>query len=66
MTIRHTSNGNSDGNLVGQSATDKVAFHGATPIVQASAIAAATDAATAISQLNLLLVACRAKGLIAT
>lgn len=66
MTVRNLSNGNSDGALLGQSASDKVAFHGATPVVQAAAIAAATDAATAISQLNLLLVAMRAKGLIAT
>jgi len=66
MAVNQLSNGEPDGNSFGQNAADLISFHGATPVVQAGAIAAATDAATAISQLNLLLVVCRAKGLIAT
>ena len=66
MAVNQLSNGEPDGNSFGQSAADLISFHGATPVVQAATIAAATDAATAISQLNLLLVVCRAKGLIAT
>ena len=41
-------------------------FYNATPVVQPTAVADATDAATAISQLNLLLARVRTLGLIAT
>lgn len=67
MTVKQLSDGNSDGTVMGQSSTDKIGFYGvATPIVRPSAIANATDAATAISQLNLLLAAARNLNLIAT
>jgi hypothetical protein len=39
-------NGNPDGVSVGQSATDKISFYGATPVVQR---AAATQAASVVS-----------------
>lgn len=66
MAVNNLSNANSDGSLLGQSALDKFAFHGATPAIQASAIADATDAATVITRCNLILAALRTKGLIAT
>jgi hypothetical protein len=34
MAARHTSNRNSDGNIIGQDATDKIGFYGTTPVVQ--------------------------------
>lgn len=65
-TIKHLSDGGPDGALVGQSATDKVGFFGATPVVQPAAIADATDAATAITKCNLVISALETLGLIAT
>lgn len=63
------SDGRPDGAQLGQSASDKVAFHGATPVAKASYIATIT-ASTTLSQLvvnvNALLDALKTKGLIAT
>lgn len=66
MTARQISDGNDDGTMIGQSANDKVGFHGATPVVQASHIADATDAATAITQVNAVIAALEALGLTAS
>lgn len=66
MAANQLSNGEPDGNVLGQSASDKISFHGATPVVQAAAIANATDAASVILRCNDILVALRAKGLIAS
>lgn len=47
MAVTNLSNANSDGALLGQSASDKVGFHGATPIVQMTVTTApAATAAT--------------------
>jgi hypothetical protein len=43
---RYYGNADPDGSSFGQSATDKISFYGATPIVKATATAAGTDAAT--------------------
>jgi hypothetical protein len=45
MTARQLSDGNPDGQVLGQSITDKIAFFNSTPIVQRSgaALAAITD-----------------------
>lgn len=43
---RQLSNGNSDGTVLGQSATDKISFYGATPVAQPTLAANGTDAAT--------------------
>jgi hypothetical protein len=51
---------------LGSAATSLLGFFGATPVVQQAAVADATDAATAITQLNDLLAAMRTLGLIAT
>jgi hypothetical protein len=66
MAVKHLSDLNPDGTVLGQTAADKVSFHGATPSAQGVHIANATDAATAISQLNLVIAALEAKGLLAT
>lgn len=65
----YLSDGRPDGVLLGNSASDKVAFHGATPTTQISYIATITASAT-LSQIvvnfNALLDALKTRGLIAT
>jgi hypothetical protein len=51
---------------IGTATTQKIGFYNATPVVQPAAVADATDAATAITQLNALLARMRDLGLIAT
>lgn len=57
MAAEYLGTGNDDGVIVGRSATDKVGFYGATPVVQAGAITAlattptATDIATAVNSI---------------
>lgn len=47
MAVEQLSRGNDDGTAVGQSASDKINLYGVlTPIVQQTATAAGTDAAT--------------------
>ena len=46
MAANQLSNGDPDGNVLGQSATDLIGFYGATPIVRAAAPAALTAAPT--------------------
>lgn len=66
MAVQILGNGNPEGSSVGSSATELAGFHGSA-VAQASAIA--TSASTLVSlkaKLNLLLTACRAKGIIAS
>jgi hypothetical protein len=65
-TIKHLSDKGPDGTLLGQSAADKVGFFGATPVIQPTGIADATDAATAITKCNAVIAALESLGLIAT
>lgn len=58
--------GTTTGTKVGTATTQKLGFYNATPVVQPTAVADATDAATAITQLNALLAKLRTLGLIAT
>ena len=58
--------GSPDGAQFGSSATKKLSFYGATPIAQPAVIAAATDAASAITQQNLVLAQLKLLGLIAS
>ena len=58
--------GTTTGTKIGTATTQKLGFYNATPVVQPTAVANATDAATAISQLNALLAHMRMLGLIAT
>jgi hypothetical protein len=58
--------GTTTGTKIGTATTQKLGFFNATPVVQQAAVADATDAATAITQLNDLLAAMRTLGLIAT
>ncbi len=54
MAIRHLSDVNPDGTMLGRSATDKIGFYGlTTPIVRPSVTAAALTATTATNELGL-------------
>jgi hypothetical protein len=66
MTYERLDYGSPDGCQIGGAATDKIGFYGKTPAVQPASIAAATDAATAISQANLVIAALKTLGLVAT
>lgn len=46
MATTNVGDGNPDGNVLGSGASDKIGFHGATPIVQASVAATTTTTAT--------------------
>lgn len=65
MAVEQISTGNDDGTILGQSATDKIGFYGATPVVQASIAAAGTDAATTQTLANDLRTKLIALGLVA-
>lgn len=65
-TVKHLSDKGPDGTMLGQSATDKVGFYGATPVVQPAGIADATDATTVIAKCNLIIAALESVGIIAT
>jgi hypothetical protein len=54
------------GTKIGTATTQKIGFFDKTPVVQPIAVADATDAASAITQLNALLARMRDLGLIAT
>ncbi|HRY07255.1 MAG TPA: hypothetical protein P5114_09050 [Hyphomicrobiaceae bacterium] len=66
MAVTQLHNGNSDGVNIGRDANDLLGFFGATPIDQEATIADATDAATAITQLNAVIAALEAYGLLAS
>lgn len=57
--------GGTNGTRFGLGATHKLAFWGATPVVQPAAIANSTDSSDAATKLNLVLTALRSVGLIA-
>jgi hypothetical protein len=58
--------GTTTGTKIGTATTQKLGFYNATPVVQPTAVANATDAASVITQLNALLARMRDLGLIAT
>lgn len=60
MAIVQLSDGNSDGQVLGQGNNDKVSFHGVTPVVRATV----TGSKGANAALTSLLTALAAKGLI--
>lgn len=53
MTINQLSDGNPDGTTLGQSATDKIALYGATPVVQRGAAVQATSLLSASSYVTI-------------
>ncbi len=63
--LSYVGNNNADGIVVGLDADVPVGFHGATPVAQQAAPAAATDAATVITTANALRTALINLGLIA-
>jgi hypothetical protein len=58
--------GTTTGTKIGTATTQKLGFFNKTPVVQPTAVADATDAASVITQLNALLSRLRDLGLIAT
>ena len=65
MSVDQLGKANPDGTVIGQSATDKISFYGATTVVQPATAAAGTDAATTQTLANALRTAMRALGLMA-
>lgn len=65
MAARQLSDGNEEGQVLGQSASDKVGFYGATPVVQGAAVSDASDGTSAITAVNTLIDRLEALGLIA-
>jgi len=73
MAVEHISKGNDDGTTFGQSASDLISFHNATPTDQGAAIADisvtgtyATDDTPIETAVNSILAILREKGIIAT
>lgn len=67
MAARQLSDGNTEGTILGQDASDKVGFFGKAPVVRPATVAGdATDAATASAQVNEVVAALKALGLIAS
>lgn len=68
MTKYSVSTNSPDGTEIGTSATEKVAFHGATPVAQAAVITLATGAtiATVVTAVQSILTALKNKGLVAS
>lgn len=65
--VRQLSDGDPTGQSLGQDATDKVSFYGATPVDQPAAVASATATATSASTtVNAVIARLRELGLIAT
>lgn len=64
--IKELSDGGPDGTRLGQSSTDLISFHGASPIAKASIASLATAAtiATAVATVQSILTALSNKGLI--
>ena len=53
MAVEYLGDGRPDGTCLGQSATEKVAFFGETPVVQQATIAATTTDSAAVIAVNL-------------
>lgn len=67
MAIKQLSDGGPDGTVLGQSATDLVAFYNSTPVDQPAAVTSATNTATsAATAVNAVIARLRELGLIAT
>lgn len=69
LTLQEAGNiivGTTTGTKIGTATTQKLGFYNATPVVQGASVADATDAGSAITQLNALISRLEATGLIAT
>ena len=63
---KQLSDGDPAGTVLGQDADDLVGFFGATPVDQPATVVDATDAATAITQVNAVIAALEELGLLAS
>lgn len=66
MAARQLSDGNDEGTILGQSATDKVGFYGKAPIAQGATVTDGTDATTTQAAVNAIIDRLQALGLIAS
>lgn len=66
MAARQISDGSGEGTVIGQDADDLVGFYGITPVAQPALVADATDAATAITQVNAIIDLLQSLGLMST
>ena len=67
MTVKHLSDQNPDGTVMGAGAADRIGFYGATPVARADAIAStAGTASTTANAVNAILAALRNLGLVAS
>ena len=66
-TYNYLGDGNPDGTIIGQSASEKIGFYGATPVVQASAITTTGSTSPSMkTRINSILTVLRNLGIIAT
>ena len=54
-----------DGAVMGKSTTEKIAFYGSTPVVQGTAVATGTDAATTQAAVNSVIAQLQTYGFLA-
>lgn len=66
MAARQLSDGNDEGTILGQSATDKVGFYGKAPIAQGATVTDGNDATTTQAAVNAIIDRLKALGLIAS
>lgn len=66
MAVEYLGNENDDGTCIGQATTSKVSFFAATPVVQQTGVAVATDLTTVIASTTALRLALVNLGLITT
>lgn len=52
MAVRYTTDGNPDGNVIGQSASELIGFYGATPVSQPTATAQSAVATTTLTTIG--------------
>ena len=65
-TYKYLTDGNPDGTILGTTSADLVGFYGTTPVDQPALVTDATDAATAITQINAIIDLLQEVGLMAT
>lgn len=67
MAVKHLSDQNPDGTVMGTDSSDLIGFYGATPVAQASAISSNNGTlSTTANQVNSILTALRNLGLVAS
>ena len=63
--VEQTTYNSPDGATMGKSTTEKIAFHGSTPVVQGTAVATGTGAATTQAAVNSVIAQLQTYGFLA-